>query len=144
MWTSFYDAHQKPPKLEIKKGISWGKYIFAAFVLYYVVMIGHEEWRKYAVVGEAQQAAKRIGIAVEPNLPNEKLPKGTLVLVYLEEVERWHEARMIFDRFPPKKTFVSYVDSDGKTRHEIAQRSILRVYEKIPAKTEREADKLDD
>ena len=53
-------------------------------------MIGHDEWRKYAVVGDARQAAKRVGIAVEPNLPKE-----TLVLVYLEEVERPSDFRSI-------------------------------------------------
>ena len=141
---AFYDAHQQPPALEIKTGISWGKYLFFAFILYCAVMIGHDEWRKYAVVGEARQAAKRASIAVEPNLPNEKLPKGRLGLVYLEEVERWQVDRMICDRFSPKKTLVSDVDSGGKTRHEIAWRSILRAYEKMPANNEREAESSDD
>ena len=126
----FYGLNQKPPAQPAKKSVPWAKYIFITIIVLTIGNISLQEWEKYTVFQDSKEAAKKLGIHVEPNMPQEKLPKDTWILVYVKESQKWEAGKIIIDSYPKKTAFVKYMLNE-KVAQSILPRNIMRKYEEF-------------
>ena len=127
----FYSPGQKPPASKPKKSIPWLLFLFISFVLVVIANISHGEWSKYVVYEEAKEAAQELGIHVEPNMPDEKLPKDTWIIVYVKESQKWEAALITIDNYPRRNSaFIRYM-LNGEVRENTLSRDIMRKYEEF-------------